>query len=70
MRTVDVTPGRHPFTSALGTVSFKLACGCSTRPSVEGEVYLFKKAGGVYDCSKHGGQVITRSTERLTGWAS
>lgn len=66
---VDVTPGKHNAIDALATVSFKLGCGCNTRMTREpDDAFLLKHVGGEYPCSKHGDQVITRSTLRLAGW--
>jgi hypothetical protein len=65
---VDVTPGEHGFLDALGTVSFTLGCGCRTNHSEPDWAIRFKRVGHLYPCEKHGEQVITRATVRLTGW--
>lgn len=76
MAEIDVTPGAHSLIDAIGTVSFKLACGCTIAPiypnpnDPEDRLFLHKRPGSEIDCDKHGSQVITRSTQRLTGWAT
>lgn len=68
---VDAIPGAHFWLDALATCSFKLGCGCSipmSKPEDAQEAHLIKIVGAQYPCSKHGEQVITRSTLRLAGW--
>jgi hypothetical protein len=71
-RQVDVTVGAHSFLDALSSISFTLGCGCRTRPigghDDEDVAVWQKNVGSTFPCSKHGEQVITRSTQRLTGW--
>lgn len=67
-RAVDVTPGAHSFLDALAVVTFKLGCGCRTRGGEPDHAHILKRVGSTYPCSKHGEQVITRSTLRLAGW--